>query len=56
VATPEMAKNSIKNYFLVVLDNYSLKKGPIDLVKGFFFKLGHWAIHLAFLLAFEYLF
>jgi hypothetical protein len=28
--------NSIKNYFLVVLDHFSYKNGPIDLVRGSF--------------------
>jgi hypothetical protein len=31
-----MPQNSIKNYFLVVLDYLSYKNGPIDLVRGLF--------------------
>jgi hypothetical protein len=33
---PKMAKNSIKNCFLVVLDHFSHKNGPDDLVRGLF--------------------
>jgi hypothetical protein len=29
-------QNSIKNYFLVVLDYFSYKNSPIDLVRGLF--------------------
>jgi hypothetical protein len=34
-----MPQNSIKNYFLVVLDHFFCKKGPIDLVRGLFSSL-----------------
>jgi hypothetical protein len=32
----QMPINSIKNYFLVVLDHFSYKNEPIDLVRGLF--------------------
>jgi hypothetical protein len=32
----QMPQNSIKNYFLVVLDHFSYKNEPIDLVRGLF--------------------
>jgi hypothetical protein len=34
-----MAKNSIKPCYLVVLDHFSLKDGPYDLVKDLFLSL-----------------
>jgi hypothetical protein len=34
-----MPQNSIKNYFLVVLDYFSYKNGPIDLVRGLYSSL-----------------
>jgi hypothetical protein len=34
-----MPQNSIKNYFLVVSDNFSYNNGPIDLVRIFFSSL-----------------
>jgi hypothetical protein len=35
----QMPQNSIKNCFLVVLNYFSYKNGPIDLVRGFFSSL-----------------
>ena len=35
----QMPQNSIKCYFLVVLDYFSYKNGPIDLVRGLFLSL-----------------
>jgi hypothetical protein len=35
----QMPKNGIKNYFLVVLDYFSYKNGPKDLVRGLFSNL-----------------
>jgi hypothetical protein len=32
----QMPRNTIKNYFLVVLDHFSYKNGPIDLVRPSF--------------------
>jgi hypothetical protein len=36
---PNAPKQHEKNYFLVVLDHFSYKNGPIDLVRGFFSSL-----------------
>jgi hypothetical protein len=37
-----MPQNSIKNYFLVVLDHFFCKNGPNDLVRGLFSNLDIW--------------
>jgi hypothetical protein len=38
----QMPQNNMKNYFLVVLDHFSCKNGPNDLVRGLFSNLDIW--------------